>query len=160
MPGDFISAVVHGNRRTAESLLMMDKGVDLATRKALQEVGRVTKRSIRREMKGAPRWNHRGPSDRTGEAVTVAGPEHSPRTGGPGYFTGHLYGSIKASRRPRVRFHAMSTAVFAGGAGNVQNLYKAQQEAKFPYFKPGVRNAEPKMPAIWEKHWGAATKVF
>jgi hypothetical protein len=54
----------------------------------------------------------------------------------------------------------MSTAVFAGGSGNVQNLYKAQQEAKYPYFKPGVRNAEPKMPAVWEKHWGAATKVF
>jgi hypothetical protein len=54
----------------------------------------------------------------------------------------------------------MSSAVFVGGAGNVQNLYKARQESKFPYFKPGVRNAEKKMPAIWEKHWGAATKVI
>jgi hypothetical protein len=156
----FMEAVITGNRRTAESLLLMDARVDVQTAKALKQVVALTKRSVRGQLRGGPRWNRRGKSARTGPEVRIEGaPTHSSKSGGPGKFTGSLYNSITGSKKPRVNFHEQSVAVFAGSKGKVQNLYKGQLESKFPYFKPGVNKAVPKMPAIWERAWGEAVKT-
>jgi hypothetical protein len=160
--GEYIDAVVYGNKLTAEALLTMDKRVDVATASALRQVQLLTKRSVRAQLKGKPRWGFRGASKKTGESVNL-GFRHAPRGGPPGRFKGRLYYNVAASRKPRVKFGAMSGVVFVGTGsmenGNVQNIYKHGLEAKYPYFRPGVKNAEPKMPAVWDKAWAKATKV-
>jgi hypothetical protein len=60
------------------------------------------------------------------------------------------------SRKPRVTVEGASVAVFVGGAGGPQNLYKEKIEGKYPYFKPGINKATPKMPGIYEAAWAKA----
>lgn len=110
-------------------------------------------------MRGAPRWAHKG-ADRTTGAPAVnldRTPDHIRRSGGPGQLTGSLYGSIRKSRKPRLTgVGSYSQVVMAGGKGGYQNRYKAEIESRYPFFKPGVDKATPKVRAIFEAAWGSA----
>jgi len=44
----------------------------------------------------------------------------------------------------------------SGGRGGFQNRYKAKIEGDFPYFKPGVDKAKPKVRSFFEASWAAA----
>jgi hypothetical protein len=44
----------------------------------------------------------------------------------------------------------------AGGEAGFQNRYKATVEGKYPYFKPGVEKASPKVRGFFEGAWAAA----
>jgi hypothetical protein len=135
----------------------MQKRVDRATIAAVKRVQTVTKTSVKGQMRGRPRWNHRGKSARTGAKVVLPDlPRHMPRSGGPGKLTGALIQSIKASKRPRKLPAGYSGVVWSGGVGASTNLYKAKVEKIAPYFKPGIDKATPKMPAVWEVAWGKA----
>jgi hypothetical protein len=80
------------------------------------------------------------------------------RSGGPGRFTGTLNSAVRGSRKPRLEAEGVYSAVVFMGSkvAPVANIYKHRLEAKYPYFVPGVKSAEPKMPIVWEKAWGKA----
>jgi hypothetical protein len=119
----------------------------------------VAKSSVKRQIRGRPRWDHRGASSRTGGAVNLhLSPPHVSRSGGPGRLTGVLARGVGGVRKPK----PAPGGGFQGGVGvggGVRNLYKKRTEAKFPYFAPGVKKAEPKMAAVWEAAWAKATTV-
>ncbi|MDH6123859.1 MULTISPECIES: hypothetical protein [unclassified Kitasatospora] len=161
MADDWVGGLIKGGEATKLELDRIQRDVDKATKKALKSVQALTKRSIKGGMRGRPRWDHRGASSRTGEAVNLdLNPHVAKKTGGPGKFTGSLSGSIRASKRPRKKgIGNYSGVVMAGGKGGPQNIYKGKVEGTYPYFKPGVKKAEPKMPAVWEIAWAKATKT-
>jgi hypothetical protein len=154
---DFLGGIAHSSELVQAELTAMQKRVDKATIAAVKRVQTMTKTSVKGQMRGRPRWNHRGKSARTGPNVTI--PElarNNPRSGGPGKLTGELIKSIKQSKRPRKTKDGYSGVVWSGGVGAATNLYKAKTEKIAPYFKPGVDKATPKMPAVWETAWGKA----
>lgn len=161
MPGE-MHAVVRGVKEASAALTQIDKNIDTATLKALRACQGLAKRSIKGQLRGRPRWDHRGKSSRTGETVRLnLNPHVVSKSGGPGKLTGALSRSIKSDRKPRpVPGGGFNGAVFAGSRGGPQNLYKGALEGKFPYFGPGVAKAEPKMAAIWTAAWGRATEKW
>jgi hypothetical protein len=55
----------------------------------------------------------------------------------------------------------LAPGTYAGGVGvggplSETNLYRKHVEAKYPYMKPGVKKAEPKMRAAMEVAWRKA----
>ncbi|MDH6123447.1 hypothetical protein [Kitasatospora sp. GP82] len=133
----------------------MSRDVDRATVAALKATQNIAKGSVRAQMRGRPRWDHRGMSERTGEAVKLGlSPHHQPRAGGPGRLTGTLAKGVGGVRKPR-----KTPQGFAGGVGvggQVRNLYKGRTEGRFPYLKPGIDKATPKFGAVWLKAWNRA----
>jgi hypothetical protein len=136
----------------------MDRQIDVATIRALKATQGLAKKSIRSRMRGRPRWDHRGKSARTGPTVKLnLSPHVVAKGGGPGRLTGKLARGVGGVRRPK----PLPGGGFAGGVGvggGVRNLYKKRQEAQYPYVRPGLRKAEPKMAAVWQVHWGRAMR--
>ncbi|WBP87039.1 hypothetical protein [Kitasatospora cathayae] len=161
MAENWASGFVKGGEDTAAELERMGKRVDKATKQALKKVQGLASRSIKSGMRGRPRWDHRGASSRTGEHINLGlSPHVAKKSGGPGKLTGSLVKSIKGSKRPRkVGAAGYSAVVMAGGKGGPQNLYKGKVEGTYPFFKPGVTKAEPKMPAVWNAAWAKATQT-
>lgn len=155
-----MGAVVKGVREVGVALTEMDVAVNEATRLTVRRATRYTKGRIKGSMRGRPRWGHKGADPVTGQPAVHTGrvPDHINRTGGPGRLTGDLSRSIRNSRRPRPEgAGAWSAVVMAGGNDGYQNRYKATVEAKTPYFKPGVEKSSPKIRAMFEGSWAAAT---
>lgn len=157
---------MQGIKAAGAELVAMDKRVDLATVSALKKVQSLTRARVRSRLRGRPRWNHRGQGKGEWEFIhkvdiNGGGSGHITRAGGPGRFTGTLNGAVKGSRKPRLEGEGTYSAVVFMGSkvAPVANVYKHRQEAKFPYFAPGVKSAEPKMPAIWETQWAKATRT-
>lgn len=140
-------------------LTAMQARTDVATVAALKKIQRMTKASIKAQMRGRPRYDHRGKSQRTGPHINLnLSPHHVSKGGGPGKLTGALAKSIKFSKKPRLEAPGTySGVVLSGGAGGPQNLYKGEVELEYPYFAPGVNKAEPKMPAVWAAAWAKST---
>jgi hypothetical protein len=153
-----ISVRVKGVREAEASLTRMNREIDLATLKALKATQALAKKSIRSGLRGRPRWDHRGASSRTGDAVKLdLTPHHVTKSGGPGRLTGELSKGVGGVRRPK----PLPGGGFQGGVGvgkGVRNLYKKRLEAQYPYFRPGLRKAEPKMTAVWNAAWAKATR--
>ncbi|MEV6046033.1 hypothetical protein [Streptomyces xanthochromogenes] len=153
-----LGAVVRGTKECEAALTAMTARVNVATLKALKASQNAAKASIRSGMRGRPRWDHRGKSARTGGTVQLnLSPHHVSKGGGPGRLTGSLYKGVGGVRRPK----PMPGGGYQGGVGvggGVRNLYKKRQEGSFPYVKPGVKKAEPKMAAVWETAWAAAMR--
>lgn len=160
------SAVVRGIKSAEAELIAMDKRVDLATKASIKKVQSLTRARIRSRLRGRARWNHRGQGKGEWEFVprvdiNGGGSGHVTRAGGPGRFTGNLNSAVRASRRPRTEEPGVySGVVFMGSkASPIANVYKHRLEGKYPYFAPGVKSAEPKMPIIWETAWAKATRT-
>ncbi len=149
---------VRGVREAQASLRAMDKRIDLATLRALKASQALAKRSIKSGLRGRPRWDHRGASARTGAAVSLhLSPRHVSKSGAPGRLTGTLARGVGGVRRPK----PLPGGGFAGGVGvggGVRNLYKKRLEGQYPYFKPGLRKAEPKITAVFNGAWAKATR--
>jgi hypothetical protein len=132
---------------------------NVGTRTALGKATSYTRTRIKGGMRGAPRWDRKGRDKVTGQmGVNLnRSPHRVQRSGGPGQLTGSLYRSIRKSRLPRLEGEgAYSQVVMAGGDGGFQNRYKGTVEGKYPYFKPGVDKAAPKLRTIFESAWGTA----
>lgn len=132
-------------------LAAVNRDGNAATLAAIKASSALVKRRVRSRLRGKPRWTHRGASSRTGAAVDLDGPRNTPRSGGPGRFTGSLYRGVGAVRRPRG-----VAGVYQGGVGvggGVRNLYKAKDEAAFPYFRPAVKASEAQIGAVWNAAW-------
>jgi len=155
---DFISVTVRGVRKFTAATEEVERNVDFATIKGLKAQQTLVKREVRKNLRGAPRWTERGKSKiySTTWRITPGGNTNNPRSGGPGKFSGALLGGVGGVRRPKKLLD-----VFIGGVGvggNVNNLKKHTLEREFPYFKPAVEKAEPKMSKVWEKAWGNAVE--
>lgn len=149
-----LGVVVKGVREAQAELKAIAHEGDLATKAAINAAGALVTRSIKSRMRGKPRWNRRGASKRTGPEVVVAGPVHAQRGGGPGRFTGTLASGVRKSRRPRRTAGGYSGAVIMGSKDTkIRNIYKGLTEERFPFWRPGVAAAEPKVEAVWEKAW-------
>lgn len=140
------------------------KQVDAATLAALKKSQTVAKASVKSQMRGGPRWNHRGPINVGGlsdPAVTMDQyPAHSSRSGGPGKLTGHLSAAVGVVRRPKkLGVASYQGGIGAGGRRSVTQVYRKEVEARAPYMQPGVRKAEPKMSAAYEAAWAKATET-
>ncbi|MGH3161922.1 MAG: hypothetical protein ACRDOC_08570 [Streptosporangiaceae bacterium] len=153
-----ITAIVRGTKEARAAVVAMDRRIDLATVEALKATQRLAKSSIKSGMRGRARWDHRGKSARTGNAVNLnLTPHHVRKGGGPGKLTGTLQRGVGGVRRPK----PVPGGGFQGGVGvggGVRNLYKKRVEGAYPYVRPGIRKAEPKMAAVWTKAWGRATR--
>ncbi|MEW2518127.1 hypothetical protein [Actinacidiphila alni] len=153
-----IGVRVTGVREAQAGLRVMNREIDVATLKALKATQALAKKSIRSGLRGRPRWDHRGASTRTGATVSLnLSPHHVTKGGGPGRLTGSLSKGVGGVRRPK----PIPGGGFAGGVGvgkGVRNLYKKRLEAQYPYFRPGLRKAEPKMSAVWQAAWAKATR--
>lgn len=154
-----LGVVVRGVKETASSVSALDKRIEVASLKALKASQTVAKASVKAKMRGRPRWDHRGKSARTGDGVKLnLSPHHVTKSGSPGRLTGRLSGGIGGVRRPK----PLPGGGFQGGVGaggKVQNLYKRQVEDKYPYLKPGIKKAEPKMAVAWQRAWSKAVRV-
>jgi hypothetical protein len=159
MPSGGIGVVVRGAKDGMAAVSAMDKRIELASLKALKASQSAAKSSIKAKMRGRPRWDHRGKSSRTGDSVRLnLSPHHVAKGGGPGRLTGRLAGGVGGVRRPK----PLPGGGFQGGVGaggKLQNLYKRQVEDKYPYIRPGVKAAEPKMAAAWEVAWARAMRA-
>lgn len=135
----------------------MVRDIDTATLAALKATQALAKKSVKSGMRGAPRWDHRGASQRTGPTVTLnRKAHHVPRSGGPGRLTGTLQRGVGGVRRP-----VKTPAGYSGGVGvggGLRNLYKKRTEGKYPYLEPGIKRAEPAMGRVWTEAWGRAVK--
>ena len=146
---------VVGIRELEAALERMSHDVDKATITALKATQAAAKKAIRSNILGRPRWDHRGKSSRTGDAVNLdLTPHHVSKGGGPGKLTGTLRRGVGGVRRPRRTLEGFQGGVGVGGG--VRNLYKKRNEGKFPYFEPGVRAVEPEMSRIFLETWGRA----
>lgn len=155
MADDEWRAIVKGVTRVKATLDAVDRRVDLATRAGLKACQGIAKRSIKGQIKGRPRWDHRGKSSRTGEAVDLhLFPHHEPRSGPPGILTGTLKRGVGGVKRPKKIGPEYHGGVGVGGG--VRNLYKVRTNAKYPFIEPGMKKASPKFPAVWHKAWSRA----
>lgn len=149
-----ISVTIKGLKEAQAELRQISSEGDLATKAAVNASAALVTRSIKSRMRGKPRWNRRGASKRTGPEIVLGGPANSPRGGGPGVFTGTLAKGVRKSRRPRKTADGFSAAVIMGSKDTrIRNIYKGVTEERFPYWRPGVAAAEPKIEAVWEKAW-------
>lgn len=154
-----ITVIVKGAKECAAAVQAMEKRIDLGTLAALKASQNLAKASIRQGLRGRPRWDHRGKSARTGESVKLnLKPHRVSKAGGPGRLTGKLYKGVGGVRKPK----PLPGGGFQGGVGvggGVRNLYKKRLEGQFPYVKPGVKKAEPKMAAAWNAAYAKATRT-
>jgi len=143
-------------------LVLIEKRVDVATGLAAKTAAQRAKTSVKSQMRGRPRWSHRGKWAGR-EQLNIPGPTRKVRAGGgggPGKFSGQLMKSIRSSKKPRVVAGGASAALFASSKYNKAiNAYASKTEARFPYFEPGVKKFLPKVPTIFEAAWGKATRT-
>lgn len=158
--GGIIGGARVSARGAETALAAMQKEVDLATVAALKKVTQQAAVSVRSGMRGRPRWDRRGRSRRTGPEVNLNLSPHVVRKGGgPGRLSGQLSRYVKKSRKPRPEVGGASAVVFVGGSRTAVNIYKRKIEQEYPYFAPGIKKAEKKMPAIWNAAWAKATNT-
>lgn len=156
--GGIIGGARISANRAEVALTAMQKQVDLATVAALKKVTQQAAVSVRSGMRGRPRWDRRGKSRRTGPEVNLhLSPHVVKKGGGPGRLSGQLVKYVKKSRRPRPAPGGASAVVFMGGSKTAVNIYKRKVEQEYPYFAPGIKKAEKKMPEVWAAAWAKAT---
>lgn len=161
MPSGAIGIAVRGTKACSAELSLMQKRIDLASLKALKASQTIAKASVKSGMRGRPRWDHRGKSARTGPGVYLdLSPHHVVKGGGPGKLSGSLRRAVGGVRRPKpIPGGGFSGGVGCGGPESVTNNYRGEVEARFPYMKPGVKKAEPKMAVAWQAAWMKAVRA-
>lgn len=156
-----IIGVVRGVKQAEVALAAMERRIDLATIRSLKATQQLAKKSIKSGMRGRPRWDHRGKTGNGGAPVSLhLTPHHVTKAGGPGRLTGTLSRAVGGVRRPKpLPGGGFSGGVGVGGRESLAVIYRKEVEARYPYMKPGVRKAEPKMAAVWAKGWERAIKA-
>jgi hypothetical protein len=155
-----VSAVIRDIKPDLAELDAINARVDRATLAAMKAAQQAAKVQVKSGMRGRPRWDKRGAIGRnkTVPAVNLnLTPHHVSKSGGPGMLTGHLRGAVGAVKRPKKKGRAgYSGGVGVGGPKSITLLYRNEVEGRAPYMRPGVKKAERKMSAIWERAWGKA----
>jgi hypothetical protein len=158
-----ISAIIRDIKPDLAELDAITARVDLATLAAMKAAQTVAKASVKSGMRGRPRWDRRGAIGRSKsvEAVNLnLSPHHVTKGGGPGKLTGHLRGAVGGVKRPKRKGRFGYTGgVGVGGPKSITAIYRNDIEGSYPFMKPGVKKAEPKMAKVWETAWGKATRT-
>lgn len=155
---DEITVVVRGAKQAIGNLAKLDADINAASRTATMTVSKRMRTAIRRNLNGKPRWNHRGAGNGLGN-ITVSGPKHQARSGGPGKLTGELREGVGV-RKPKLN----GAGQWVGGVGvggyssHRRNFLKRGLEAKYPFFWPGVQKVAPQADAIYATAWARAAK--
>lgn len=158
MPADFVVRIQSGDLHAA--LDSVSKRIDVATVSALKASQNLAKKMIRSKMRGRPRWDQRGKSRVYSTSVNLnLSPHHVSKSGGAGKFTGHLSRAVGSVKKPKKTLGGFKGGVGVGGPESTTNLYRAKVEAKYPYFKPGVKASEKGMGAIWTKAWDKSIRL-
>lgn len=153
-----INSILHGAKEVTNEFGRMAVRVDRATVAATRAVQRKLIGAIKGELRGAPRWNHRGRSRIYSTQVTLTGkPVHAARGGPPGKFTGDLIRGVGGRKKLIAIGGHVTGGVGIGGARIPQNnLKKRKLEERYPYFEPAVRRVEPELAAIYTAAWDKA----
>jgi hypothetical protein len=153
-----INSILHGAKEVTHEFGRMAVRVDRATVAATRAVQRKLIRSIKGELKGPPRWNHRGRSRVYPTSVTLSGqPVHASRGGPPGKFTGDLIRGVGGKKNLASIGGRVTGGVGVGGGRIPQNnLKKRKLEEKYPYFEPAVRKVEPELAVVYSEAWAKA----
>lgn len=157
---EFSREVVKGVNEAIAALEDMQAAVNLGTLKATKASQTVAKRTIKSGMNGAPRWAERGAigRDKTVPKVNLhRSPNHMPRGGPVGKLTGTLRKNVGGMRRPKLVRNTWHGGVGVGGPWNETNMYRFRANGKYPFMKPGVDKAAPKIRAAYETAWAKAT---
>lgn len=155
---DEITVVVRGAKGAIGNITKLEAAISASSKTATNAVSRKMRTQIRRNLNGKPRWNHRGAGQGLG-SITVAGPKHTPRSGGPGKLTGELREGV-GIRKPKLR----GAGQWVGGVGvggkqdHRRNFLKRPLEARYPFFWPGVQKVAPQAEAIYAAAWAKAAK--
>jgi hypothetical protein len=145
--------VVTGADRAIAEVRKLAARSDLATIAGIKALQRDAKKNVKARMRGRPRWDRRGASERTGDTVDLnLSPHHVSKQGGPGRLTGSLARAVGGSRRVKKRGPAWVGGVGVGGV-NVTNLYKRRVETTYPFLEPGVKKTEAKAEEIVTAAW-------
>jgi hypothetical protein len=161
MPGE-MRAIVRGVDIAEAALARMERQIDVASLKALKSCQALAKKYVKSGMRGRPRWDHRGKNPARGlRGVSLnLTPHHVSKGGGPGQLTGALFKGVGGVRKPKIDPLTGTVAGGVGAGGEVQNNYKRQVEAQYPYLQPGVAKAQPQMGAVWAAAWERATSKW
>lgn len=155
-----ISAIVRDIKPITAELDAMTVRVNVATLAAMKAAQSAAKATVKQGMRGRPRWDKRGAIGRNKSEPAVnlnLSPHHVSKGGGPGSLTGHLRGAVGAMKRPKLKGrYTYSGGVGVGGKDSITQIYRKEIEGDYPYMKPGVKKAEPKMAKVWEAAWGKA----
>lgn len=148
-----VDVVVTGAGRARAEIHKLGLRSDAATIAGIKALQREAKKNVKSSMRGRPRWDHRGASERTGGDVSLnLSPHHASRSGGPGKLTGSLSRAVGGARRIKKRGPAWVGGVGVGGV-NVTNLYKRKVEARYPFLAPGVKKTEGRAEEIVTAAW-------
>jgi hypothetical protein len=148
VPDQFVKIVTRGLKEAKTEIHRIDKRCDLAAVAGLKAVQRYGVKMTKSKMRGRPRWGHRGRSRIWPEPVDL-GFYHNPRAGSIGKFTGHLAKGVGQVKRPRKVGDTFKGGVGIGGRD--RNVYKGKSEAKFPFFRPAMKQVEQNALPLWEK---------
>lgn len=159
MPGE-VSEIIKGVKECAAALDEITARTDAATLAGMRAAHIVAKRQVKSGMRGRPRWNHRGPIKGLPAVDLPQYPAHSARSGGPGKMTGSLSANVGYVKRPIKVGSTYEGGVGCGGRkAPITNLYRFDIESKYPYMRPGVDKAKPKIRDAFEAAWAKATEV-
>jgi hypothetical protein len=154
--------VIKGIGEVVAKIDEMQVKVDKATKAALRASQNAAKAQIKSGMRGRPRWDKRGAIGRnkTVPAVNLhLSPHHVSKSGGPGSLTGTLRSEVGGQRKLKRKGVGWSGGVGAGGPMDQTNMYRYKVESEYPFIKPGVNKAQPKIQAAFAKAWAKATET-
>jgi hypothetical protein len=150
------SYLVKGVQECVAAFDAVEARTAAATTAGVKAVSRRMVVEVRANMDGAPRWRHRGPGV-YGYSVNGDGPNHAPRSGGVGKFTGRLRSGVGSKKRIKINGAGEFTGgVGVGGSRMPENNFKKRWETDYPFFAPGVAKVEEEVPAIYTAAWDAA----
>jgi hypothetical protein len=149
---------VTGLQELAGRLRASPAEMQKASREATIIASKILVSEVRSNIRGAPRWGHRGKSKVYRENITVSSAKGEGGSGGmPGRLSGDL---IKGVGYKKVLTGTTTTVVGGVGIGKaVNNLKKRYLEEEFPFFSPAVQASEVDVHAAYEAAWLAAARA-
>lgn len=151
-----LSTALRGVTELQAGLRATTVRVDAVTVVAMRAAQRKIITEVRKNLRGEPRWSHRGRSRVYPESVTK-GSGHSPRGGPPGKFTGDLYRGVGGKKTlVSIGGRVEGGAGVGGGKKLRQNNFKKRWEKKYPFFAPAVNKVQKDLPEVYATAWRKA----
>lgn len=150
-----IGMQTRGMQQLISKMRLAPGAVQAASRVATVGASRLIVAEVRSNLRGAPRWGHRGKSRVYRESLTVSKAKGGGGGGGmPGTLSGDLLRGVGYRRVP-----ISTNLLVVGGVGigkTINNLKKRYLESEFPFFAHSVHSVETEVHAVYEKAWHTA----